>query len=108
MSTANEQTAIAIVRDFLDAVARGDRKAIRARHADDILMVYLPKEKLLIQADVFTPVAPNAQYPSTINPNTVHFADAIQQLGLSVEQHLPLHGRVVPFGELNKAIGRGN
>jgi ketosteroid isomerase-like protein len=38
MSPANEQTAIAIVRDFLDAVARGDRKAIRARHADDILM----------------------------------------------------------------------
>ena len=42
MSPANEQTAIAIVRDFLDAVARGDRKAIRARHADDILMYDFP------------------------------------------------------------------
>jgi ketosteroid isomerase-like protein len=42
LSPANEQAVIAIVRDFLDAVARGDRKAIRARHADDVLMYDFP------------------------------------------------------------------
>ena len=76
------------------------------QHDDGMLMVYLPKEKLLIQADTFTPPAPNAPPPTAINPNTVHLADQIAKLGLAVDQHLPLHGRIVPFADLNKAIGR--
>ena len=74
-------------------------------HADDLLMVYLPKEKLLIEADVFTPPAPNAP-PAPPNPNTVSFADHVAKLRLAVDHILPLHGRIVPFAELQKAIGR--
>ena len=74
-------------------------------HADGLLMVYLPKEKLLSEADVFTPPAPNAP-PAAVNPNTVNFADNIARLGLAVDQLLPLHGRIVPLADLNKAIGR--
>src|SRR5207245_678157 len=51
-------------------------------HEDGMLMVYLPKEKLLIQADTFT------------------------RFKLDVDQHLPLHGRIVPMADLNRAIGR--
>jgi glyoxylase-like metal-dependent hydrolase (beta-lactamase superfamily II) len=75
-------------------------------HADDLLMVYLPKEKLLVEADVFTPVAQNAPPPSPTNPNTVHLADQITKLGLTVDQILPLHGRIVPLAELKRTIGR--
>src|SRR5437899_346748 len=75
-------------------------------HEDGMLMVYLPKEKLLIQADMFTPPPPNAPPPATVNPNTVNLADNIAKFGLTVEQHLPLHGRIVPMADLNKAIGR--
>jgi glyoxylase-like metal-dependent hydrolase (beta-lactamase superfamily II) len=75
-------------------------------HHDGMLMVYLPKEKLLIQADAFSPVAANAKYPVPPNPFTVSLADNIQRLKLDVDRHLPLHGRVVPMGELNKAIGK--
>jgi glyoxylase-like metal-dependent hydrolase (beta-lactamase superfamily II) len=75
-------------------------------HADDLLMVYLPKEKLLVEADVFTPVAPNAPPPSPTNPNTVHLADQITKLSLAVDQILPLHGRIVPIAELRRTIGR--
>ena len=75
-------------------------------HEDGMLMVYLPKEKLLIQADMFTPAPPNAPAPAAVNPNTVNLADNITRRGLAVEQHLPLHGRIVPMAELNKAIGR--
>ncbi|PYM95696.1 MAG: MBL fold metallo-hydrolase [Candidatus Rokuibacteriota bacterium] len=75
-------------------------------HEDGMLMVYLPKEKLLIQADMFSPAPPNAPPPTTVNPNTVNLADNIARLGLAVDQHLPLHGRMVPMAELNKAIGR--
>ena len=75
-------------------------------HEDGLLMVYLPKEKLLSQADTYTPAPPNAPPPAVVNPNSVNLADNITRLGLAVDTHLPLHGRMVPMSELNKAIGR--
>jgi glyoxylase-like metal-dependent hydrolase (beta-lactamase superfamily II) len=75
-------------------------------HHDGMLMVYLPREKLLIQADAFTPVAANAKYPTPPNPFTVSLAENIERLKLDVQQHLPLHGRIVPAAELQKAIGK--
>jgi hypothetical protein len=75
-------------------------------HGDGMLMVYLPREKLLSQADAFTPPAPNAPPPAAVNPNTVNLADNISRLGLAVDQLLPLRGRIVPLAELHKAIGR--
>jgi hypothetical protein len=35
-------------------------------------------------------------------------ADNITRLNLSVDRLLPLHGRIVPLAELNRAIGRSN
>ena len=75
-------------------------------HHDGLLMVYLPKERLLIQADAFTPGPPNAEPPMPPNPFSVNLADNITRLGLSVDQLLPLHGRIVPLAELTRAIGR--
>jgi glyoxylase-like metal-dependent hydrolase (beta-lactamase superfamily II) len=75
-------------------------------HHDGMLMVYLPKEKLLSQADAFSPVAPNAKYMTPPSPFSEALADNITRLGLNVDQHLPLHGRLVPAAELNKAIGK--
>jgi glyoxylase-like metal-dependent hydrolase (beta-lactamase superfamily II) len=77
-------------------------------HADGMLMVYLPQEKLLSQADAYSPLAPNVAPPAMANPNTVNLADNIARLGLAVEQLLPLHGRIVPLSELNRTIGRAN
>jgi glyoxylase-like metal-dependent hydrolase (beta-lactamase superfamily II) len=76
------------------------------QHAADLLMVYLPKEKVLIEADVYTPLAPNATPPTPPSPYTVAFADHVKKLNLAVDQILPLHGRVVPAAELNKTLGR--
>jgi glyoxylase-like metal-dependent hydrolase (beta-lactamase superfamily II) len=75
-------------------------------HAGDMLMVYLPKEKLLVEADVYTPLAPNVTPPTPPSVYTVSFADHVAKLRLAVDQILPLHGRMVPFSELNKTIGR--
>jgi glyoxylase-like metal-dependent hydrolase (beta-lactamase superfamily II) len=75
-------------------------------HADSMLMVYLPKEKLLIQADAFTPSAPNAPPPAVVNPSTINLAENITRLNLAVDQLLPIHGRIVPLAELQKTIGR--
>ena len=75
-------------------------------HTDDFLMVYLPKEKILIEADAYTPPAPNATPPTPPSPFTVGFADHVAKLGLAVDQILPLHGRIVPYSEMSKTIGR--
>ncbi len=75
-------------------------------HAQGFMMVYLPKEKLLIEADAYTPGAPGAAPPARPNDNNVVLAQNIDRLKLNVERILPLHGRMVPISELNTAIGR--
>jgi glyoxylase-like metal-dependent hydrolase (beta-lactamase superfamily II) len=75
-------------------------------HGDGLIMAYLPKEKLLVEADVYTPAAPNAPPPAQPNPNSVNLYDNIERLKLTVDQLLPLHGRKVPLTELQKAIGK--
>ena len=64
-------------------------------HTDSFLMVHLPKEKLLIEADAYTPLAPNTPLPATPNPNNVNLIDNIERLQLAVDRILPLHGRRV-------------
>jgi len=75
-------------------------------HAQGFMMVYLPKEKALIEADAYTPAPPNTPPPPVPNANQVNLVQNIERLGLNVERILPLHGRVVPVGELYASIGR--
>ena len=76
-------------------------------HTDTFLMVYLPKEKLLIEADAFTPGPPDSPVPpAPLNANSVNLVENIERLKLSVERILPLHGRMVPVGELYRVAGR--
>jgi glyoxylase-like metal-dependent hydrolase (beta-lactamase superfamily II) len=77
-------------------------------HARGFMMVYLPKEKLLIEADAFTPGPPGAPPPATPNALHVNLVQNMERLNLQVEKILPLHGRVVPVAELYTAIGRKN
>jgi glyoxylase-like metal-dependent hydrolase (beta-lactamase superfamily II) len=75
-------------------------------HHDGLIMLYLPKEKLLIETDAFTPGPPNAPPPTPANPFSVNLADNVMRLGLNADRILPLHGRAVPLSELSKAIGK--
>jgi glyoxylase-like metal-dependent hydrolase (beta-lactamase superfamily II) len=75
-------------------------------HANGFLMVYMPTEKILIEADAYTPGAPNAATPAKINDNHLNLASNIQMQGLQVARILPLHGRMVDIAELNRAIGK--
>jgi glyoxylase-like metal-dependent hydrolase (beta-lactamase superfamily II) len=77
-------------------------------HARGFMMVHLPREKLLIEADAFTPGPPGAPPPATPNALHVNLVQNIERLNLQVERILPLHGRVVPVAELYTAIGRKN
>ena len=75
-------------------------------HHDGLIMLYLPKERLLVETDAFTPGPPNAPPPTPANPFSVNLADNVARLGLNVDRILPLHGRAVPMSELSKAIGK--
>lgn len=71
-------------------------------HHDGIIMAYLRKEKLLIQADAFSPRG----VPKTPNPFSVNLEANVRRLNLDVERILPLHEHIVPYVELLKAIGK--
>jgi glyoxylase-like metal-dependent hydrolase (beta-lactamase superfamily II) len=75
-------------------------------HVDTFLMVYLPKERLLVQADAFTPLPPNAPAPNPPNAYHVNLVQNLERLKLQVDRILPLHGRIVPLAELNRMVGR--
>jgi glyoxylase-like metal-dependent hydrolase (beta-lactamase superfamily II) len=75
-------------------------------HAEGFLLVWLPRERLLIQADAYTPGPPNSPPPAVPNGNQVNLAQNIDRLKLNVDRILPLHGRVVPLSELHTQIGR--
>jgi len=77
-------------------------------HCEGLLMVYLPKEKLVSEADVFTPPPAGATPPMPPSPFTVSFVDNLKQLNLTVDRLLPLHGRLVPIADLHTAVGHAH
>jgi len=75
-------------------------------HAEAFLMVYLPKDKLLIEADAYTPSPANTPPPAVANANNLNLIANIERLGLAVDRILPLHGRVVPVADLYVTAGK--
>ena len=61
-------------------------------------MAYLPKERILYNADLYSPPAPNAA-SKTLYQNIV-------KLKLDVAQHVPTHGRVGTNDEFLRMFGK--
>jgi glyoxylase-like metal-dependent hydrolase (beta-lactamase superfamily II) len=75
-------------------------------HNPGMLMVYLPKEKILIEADSFSPPAAPLTAPPHALANLQHFYDSVQRLQLDVEQVVPVHGRVTTLNEAREILER--
>ena len=76
-------------------------------HTGDMLVVYLPKEKILAEPDAFTPPA---QATGTLISPAVAYAkalhDNIQRLKLDVQVIAPFHGnRKSDVAELGRLAG---
>ena len=71
-------------------------------HHDGIIMAYLRKEKLLIQADAFSPRG----VPKTPNPFSVNLEANVRRLNIDVDRILQIHEHIVPYSELLNAIGK--
>ncbi len=73
-------------------------------HAGTALIAYLPKEKILINADLYSPPAPGAQPPAA-NASFRSLQQTIQSLGLDVERHVGIHGEVASHADFLKIAG---
>jgi len=74
-------------------------------HNDALIIGYLPKEKILLVADAFSPREPITAVPARLNTFTTNLWANLQQLKLDVETVLPIHGRMVKVEELRLAAG---
>ena len=74
-------------------------------HAVAMLVAYLPTEKILINADMYSPPAQGASPPATLPPSLVTFSNNLRRLRLDVSQHVPIHGRVGTHAEFMKIAG---
>jgi len=82
-----------------------------SNHNDGLIVAYLPKEKILVEADAFNPPAQaNAPPPNPPTANNTNLAENIDRLKLDVETIIPIHypadSRKVTIAELNRAIGK--
>jgi glyoxylase-like metal-dependent hydrolase (beta-lactamase superfamily II) len=72
------------------------------QHVEGMLMAYLPKERLLIEADLVDtdrplPAAPTADMRS--------FYNETRMLKLDVSRIVPIHGKPIPWSDFMKVIG---
>ena len=66
-------------------------------HVEGMLIAYLPNEKLLVEADLYTPPAPGRPAPATPNASARSLYRNVQRLTLDVETIVPIHGRPGPM-----------
>jgi glyoxylase-like metal-dependent hydrolase (beta-lactamase superfamily II) len=77
-------------------------------HAQGMLIAYLPKEKIVVEADLFTPPAPNAAMPTMVTASHRSFYNNVQRLKLDVTTIAPIHGgRTFPWAEFAKFVTAG-
>ncbi|MGH9532481.1 MAG: MBL fold metallo-hydrolase [Terriglobales bacterium] len=71
-------------------------------HADEMVIAYLPKQRILFQGDLFQP--PESGPIGKAQAGTFHLAQKIHELGLNVDQVIGVHGRASTMAELDKNV----
>jgi len=73
-------------------------------HAGTMLIAYLPRERIVVNGDLYSPPAQGAPMPMA-NPSMRALQQTIQRLRLDVTQHVPIHGRPGTHDEFVKIVG---
>jgi glyoxylase-like metal-dependent hydrolase (beta-lactamase superfamily II) len=73
-------------------------------HSDNMLVAYLPKEKILVNADLYSPPAAGGNVPN-VNANAVTLFRNIKRLKLDVAQHVPIHGNAGGNADFERIVG---
>jgi glyoxylase-like metal-dependent hydrolase (beta-lactamase superfamily II) len=109
--------AVAEKRVITDGTRTLELYHVASPHTDTMLVAYLPKEKVLVEADLltFNPPAPGAAAapapaagaaPAPPNVNAVALYDGIEKLKLDFNVGLGLHGKQFTKADLAKAAGK--
>jgi len=71
-------------------------------HSDNMVIAYLPKQKIVVSADMGGP-PPAGQNPP-VNANAVVLYNNIKRLKLDVTTHVPIHGAPGPQAEFDRIV----
>jgi glyoxylase-like metal-dependent hydrolase (beta-lactamase superfamily II) len=71
-------------------------------HVEGMLIVYLAEEKMVIEADLYTPRPLRGAPPPSASNRT--FYENLQRLDLDVETIVPIHGQPGPMSQLVEYI----
>ncbi len=72
------------------------------QHVEGMLIGYLAKERILIEADL---VDTNVPLPTTLSRDQRTFYNNVQKLKLDVGQVVPIHGKPIPWTDFSKIAG---
>jgi len=81
-------------------------------HANGFLAIYLPKERLIFESDLFQiqsdtfQILPEQSGPARIPPEGIDFYNAVTRARWRVNRIVPGHGRVLEWKELVDAVNR--
>ena len=98
-------------RVFQDATRTFEVHLIKGLpHADGLVIGYLPKEKILVYADMFNLPPPNDPVPNPPVVGTMVFVDNIERLKLEPTQIMSIHSlnpdRLTTIAEIKASLGR--
>lgn len=68
---------------------------VTGAHSETMLVAYLPKERLLIEVDVYTPGGAVHMFAATL-------LDQLKKRNLRIDRMVSLHGKVVPYAQFVK------
>jgi glyoxylase-like metal-dependent hydrolase (beta-lactamase superfamily II) len=98
-------------RVFQDAMRTLEVHVIKGLpHADGLVVGYLPKEKILVYADMFNLPPADAPVPNPPVTGTIVFADNIDRLKLDVDRIMSVHSlvpdRLTSVADIKASLGR--
>jgi glyoxylase-like metal-dependent hydrolase (beta-lactamase superfamily II) len=91
-------------RVFDDGAHRVELYEFSNPHCAEMIIAWLPKEKILFEADML-----DITYPGHIGEggeDTAALLGKIQELGLAVERIVPVHGQMGTMDNLHRAVSR--
>ena len=90
---------------FMEFYQVGQGSPPYSSHNEQFLVVYLPAERMLINADLYTPPAAGAQLPATPPEGVMAIGQIVRQYNLNVAQHVPIHGQPGSHEQFLRILG---
>ena len=90
------------MREYTDGARVVHVLPVPTPHVQAMLGVYLPSERLIIEADLVS----NTMYrdPPIVEPRAREYYEWLRQSGLEVDRIARVHGSVVPFREFASIV----